>query len=224
MSAWLEGIALALLPVAMAIAAVAGIDQVALIGLVASVASLLLFFLSYEWSRPGLRDTMPVVVMAALAAAGRILFAPIPDVKPVSAIAIVAGATFGRKAGFMTGALAALVSNFFFGQGAWTPWQMYAWGLVGWLAGVLASAGAFERPAVVYAYGLGSGLLYGLVVNLWSILGFFRPQTLLEAAGVFAAAIPLDLVHGVATLGFLLLIWKPWGRKLKRLKMAYGLA
>ena len=75
---------------------------------------------------------MPTVVLAALAAAGRILFAPIPDFKPVSAIAIIAGVAFGRKSGFMVGSLAALASNFFFGQGVWTPWQMYAWGLVGY--------------------------------------------------------------------------------------------
>ena len=74
---------------------------------------------------------MPTLVLAALAAAGRILFGPIPDFKPVSAIAIIAGATLGRRNGFMVGALAALTSNFFFGQGMWTPWQMYAWGLGG---------------------------------------------------------------------------------------------
>lgn len=80
-----------------------------------------------------------LVVLAALAAAGRILFAPIPDFKPVSAIAIIAGVVFGRKSGFMVGALAALASNFFFGQGPWTPWQMYAWGLVGYGARLLAA-------------------------------------------------------------------------------------
>ena len=190
---------------------------------IASVASLTLFFVSYEWSRPALRDVMPVVVLAALAAAGRILFAPIPDVKPVSAIAIVAGAVFGRKGGFMVGALAALVSNFFFGQGAWTPWQMYAWGMVGWLAGALASAGALRSPAAVYAYGFASGLLYGLIVNLWSVIGFFHPQTLGEAMAVFAAAIPLDCIHGIATAVFLVVLWKPWMRKLERLKVVYGL-
>ena len=80
------------------------------------------------YKRQGLRQIMPTLVLAALAAAGRILFGPIPDFKPVSAIAIIAGATLGRRNGFMVGALAALTSNFFFGQGMWTPWQMYAWG------------------------------------------------------------------------------------------------
>ncbi|MFR3452057.1 MAG: ECF transporter S component [Collinsella sp.] len=76
---------------------------------------------------------MPTLVLAACAAAGRILFAPIPDFKPLSAIAIIAGATLGPRNGFMVGALAALTSNFFFGQGLWSPWQMYAWGVVGYV-------------------------------------------------------------------------------------------
>ena len=115
-------------PAVMAAALLAGVEQAALAMLVVVALVLALFFAGYEASRPGLRQIMPTLVLAALAAAGRILFGPIPDFKPVSAIAIIAGATLGRRNGFMVGALAALTSNFFFGQGMWTPWQMYAWG------------------------------------------------------------------------------------------------
>ena len=219
----LEVVALALLLISMGAAVLAGIDQTAAVSMVASVVSLLLLFVSYEWGKPSLRETMPVVVLAALAAAGRIIFAPIPDVKPVSAICIVAGSVFGRKSGFMVGALAALVSNFFFGQGAWTPWQMYAWGLVGWLAGALTHAGAFKARPAVYVYGFASGLLYGIILNLWSILGFYHPETLSEAMIIWGAAVPLDIIHGVATVVFLKLLWAPWHRKLERLKTVYDL-
>ena len=91
----------------------AGVEQAALAMLVVVALVLALFFAGYEASRPGLRQIMPTLVLAALAAAGRILFGPIPDFKPVSAIAIIAGATLGRRNGFMVGALAALTSNFF---------------------------------------------------------------------------------------------------------------
>ena len=154
-------------PAVMAAALLAGVEQAALAMLVVVALVLALFFAGYEASRPGLRQIMPTLVLAALAAAGRILFGPIPDFKPVSAIAIIAGATLGRRNGFMVGALAALTSNFFFGQGMWTPWQMYAWGLVGYVGGELAHAGAFDRadgtvrmPSLM-AYGFASGLLYG---------------------------------------------------------------
>ena len=120
------------------LSAVFQIDQTALLSMGVVVGAIVVFFARFEASQPMLRQIMPTVVLAALAAAGRILFAAVPDFKPVSAIAIVAGAVFGRQTGFMVGALAALVSNLFFGQGPWTPWQMYAWGLIGYFAGVLA--------------------------------------------------------------------------------------
>lgn len=103
-------------PAVMAAALLAGVEQAALAMLIVVALVLALFFAGYEASRPGLRQIMPTLVLAALAAAGRILFGPIPDFKPVSAIAIIAGATLGRRNGFMVGALAALTSNFFLGR------------------------------------------------------------------------------------------------------------
>lgn len=135
----LEVLSICATPAILVVCALTSTDQTALLSLVVVLASLGVFFAAYESSAPRLRDIMPTVVLAALAAAGRILLAPIPDFKPVSAIAIIAGVVFGRKSGFMVGALAALASNFFFGQGPWTPWQMYAWGLVGYGAGLLAA-------------------------------------------------------------------------------------
>lgn len=248
-----------LLPVLCEAAAVAGVPAVliacaalraqhaALLSFAVVLAALGLFFAQYERRAPRLRDVMPTVVLAACAAAGRVLFGPLPDFKPVSAIAIIAGAVFGRRSGFMTGALAALASNFFLGQGPWTPWQMYAWGLVGYLGGALAQAGVFRgadgragEPCPdgrglrtrarrvflalpLYVYGLLSGLLYGVVLNAWSVIGFYHPQTMAQLAAVFAAALPFDLMHGAATVFFLLVLYVPWHRKLARVKRAYGL-
>lgn len=281
-----EIVAIAATPAVLAACAIANFDQTALLTLVVVLASMGVFFASYEASRPRLRDIMPTVVLAALAAAGRILFAPIPDFKPVSAIAIIAGVAFGRKSGFMVGALAALASNFFFGQGPWTPWQMYAWGLVGYGAGLLAMAPAKRRsagakspchvrgeetlgmtrdsscsvspdgelesvasspcqahtgkenrvcatrrlidahPSIVYAYGFLACLGYGFILNAWSILSFFHVQASGWAGilAVYATALPFDIVHGVATVVFLLALYGPWCRKLERVRRKFGLA
>lgn len=281
-----EIVAIVATPVVLAVCAIANFDQTALLTLVVVLASMGIFFASYEASRPRLRDIMPTVVLAALAAAGRILFAPIPDFKPVSAIAIIAGVAFGRKSGFMVGALAALASNFFFGQGPWTPWQMYAWGLVGYGAGLLAMAPAKRRsagvkgpcqvrggealgmtcgslcsvsadgelesvvsspcqartgkencayaarrlidahPTIVYAYGFLACLGYGFILNAWSILSFFHAQASGWAGilAVYATALPFDIVHGAATVVFLLALYGPWRRKLERVRRKFGLA
>lgn len=221
-----EIVAIVGVPAVLAVCIAFDIGQTALLSLVVVLGCLAVFFAGFEHSRPRLRDTMPVAVLAALAAAGRILFAPVPSFKPVSAIAIIAGAAFGRRSGFLVGALAALVSNFFFGQGPWTPWQMYGWGLVGYLGGILAQAGLFEGragKAVLLGYGFLSGPLYGVVLNVWSIVGFYHPETLGQAAIVYAAALPLDIVHGAATVVFLLALYLPWQRKLARVKRKFGL-
>ena len=281
-----EIVAIFATPVVLAACAIANFNQTALLTLVVVLASIGIFFASYEASRPRLRDIMPTVVLAALAAAGRILFAPIPDFKPVSAIAIIAGVAFGRKSGFMVGALAALASNFFFGQGPWTPWQMYAWGLVGYGAGLLAMVPAKRRvtgsknscrarsgeahgiasdsacpvapdeetesalslpprariekknralatrrlinahPTIVYAYGFLACLGYCFILNAWSILSFFHAQASGWAGilAVYATALPFDIVHGVATVVFLLALYGPWRRKLERVRRKFGLA
>ena len=123
----------------------------------------------------------------------------------------------------MVGAVGALVSNLFFGQGSWTPWQMYAWGLVGYLGGVLADAGLLERRGVRYAFGFVSALLYGAILNGYYVLGFVRPLTWQSVVAAYAAGAPLDVVHGVATTGFLALIWGPWGRAIRRVVDKYDL-
>ncbi|MEG1906901.1 MAG: DUF6580 family putative transport protein [Gordonibacter sp.] len=219
----LEAPALVAAPAALILCAVFQVEQTALLTLMVVLCAVAVFFAGFEASKPSLRQIMPTVVLGALGAAGRILFAPVPDFKPVSAICIIAGVVFGRRSGFMVGALAALVSNFFFGQGPWTPWQMYAWGLVGYLAGVLAERGAFERRWVVYVYGFLSALLYGLLLNSWHVVGFVNPLTWEGALLAYAAAAPFDAMHGAATVAFLAALYGPWHKKLERIKRKYDL-
>ena len=107
------------------------------------------FFLVFDRKKPQARELVPLAVMAAIGVVGRTVFAiiPLPNFKPVSAIVIITAVSFGPEAGFMTGALTGFVSNFIFGQGPWTPWQMFCWGMIGFLAGLLQNAGVFrERP------------------------------------------------------------------------------
>ncbi len=220
----LEVPALVAVPAVMVATAAAGLDVTAGLTLLVAVLAVGLLFASFEASRPPLRQLMPTAVLGATAAAGRVLFAPIPDVKPVSAIAIVAGAALGRRSGFVVGAVAALVSNFFFGQGSWTPWQMYAWGLVGYLGGVLADHGALKRRGVLYGWGFISALMYGVILNGYYVLGFVRPLTWPSVFAAYAAGALLDVVHGIATAAFLAAIWAPWGRAVRRVVAKYDLS
>ena len=120
-----------------------------LIGLLFLIISAVPFFLVFDKKKPQAREMVPIAVMAAIAVVGRTVFEiiPLPNFKPCSAIIIITAVSFGPEAGFLTGALTAVVSNFIFGQGPWTPWQMFTWGLVGFLAGVLNNAGVFKRDS-----------------------------------------------------------------------------
>ncbi len=199
------------------------ISQTALITLLVAGVSIALFFVGYERSKPSIRQFMPTAVLGALGAAGRILFAPIPDFKPVSAICIISGVVFGRRNGFMVGCIAALVSNFFFGQGAWTPWQMYSWGLIGYMAGVFNDAGLFKHKAALYVWAFLGPLLYGLILNSWYLVGFVHPITWESALLTYGAGLPLDLTHSAATVIFLAALYEPWKKKLVRIQQKYAL-
>lgn len=229
----LEIPALIAAPVVLLLCAYFQIEQASILTLVAACFTLGIFFAGFESSKPALRQIMPTVVLGALAAAGRMLFAPIPDFKPVSAICILAGAVFGKRCGFMVGALAALCSNFFFGQGPWTPWQMYSWGMIGYFAGILSDKGLFDLSlngrttlgtATLLSYGFLSSLGYGFILNTWYIVGFVNPITWQGALSAYLAGLPLDLIHGGATVVFLLALYLPWKRKLTRIKTKYELA
>ena len=226
-----EAVALVAPVAALAVCALLQLEQSGLLTLLVGCAAVAVFFCGFEAGRPALRQIVHTATLGALAAAGRILFAPIPDFKPVSAICIIAGAVFGKHSGFMVGALAALCSNFFFGQGPWTPWQMYAWGLVGYIAGALARTGVLEldeNPAkphslslgkvVLLCYGFLSGLFYGFILNSWYIVAFLVPVTWQGALAAYLAGLPLDLIHSVATVLFLSVLYLPWKRKLSRIK------
>lgn len=220
----LEPAMLLAVPAVLLLCAFAELELTAALTLVTVVLSLLPFFLRFESQKPRPRDIMPIVVLAAIAAVGRIVFAPFPNFKPVTAIVMVGGICFGRQSGFLTGALAALGSNLFFGQGPWTPWQMYAWGLIGFMAGLLAEKGAFRHSVFVYLFGFLSAMAYGVILDSWYVVGFVHPLTWQSALAGYLAGMPFNLSHAVATVVFLLPIYRPWCRKIRRIQKKYGMA
>lgn len=187
------------------------------------VLMLIPFYYSFESRRPQARELVPIAVLAAIAALGRVAFAPFPYVKPTSAIVIIAGIAFGPQAGFITGATAALASNIFFGQGPFTPWQMFAWGVMGFCAGVFANMEFLRGRVSICIFGFVWAFLYGWIMDLWQVLGFVNPINVKSVLLTYAASFYFDLTHAVATTVFLLLLAKPWLKILMRVKAKYGL-
>ncbi len=180
------------------------------------------FFLSFERRKPMAREVVLISVMVAFSVAGRVVFAAVPFFKPVTAVVIVAAMYFGPQAGFMTGAMSALISNIWFGQGAWTPFQMLCWGFIGWGAGMLNRRGWLEKSLPLCIYGAFSGALYSLVMDLWTVLSVDGTFSLSRWLAVVISSLPIMGVYCVSNVIFLLLLRKPLGNKLRRLSTKYG--
>lgn len=186
------------------------------------VLALVLFFLSFERKENAGTKLVLIAVMTALSVAGRMIFAMIPGFKPVTAIVIITAIYFGREAGFMTGALSAVLSNFYFGQGPWTPFQMLIWGLIGWFAGMLAQKLKHSR-ILLSVYGFLAGISFSLLMDIWSTLWYDGGFNASRYLTLMISALPYTALYAVSNIVFLLVLTKPIGKKLERIKTKYGL-
>lgn len=197
-----------------------------LISLAIILLTTLPFFMSFESRKPSAREIALIAAMCAIGVAGRGAFFMLPQFKPMVSVVIITGICFGAESGFLTGAMTAFVSNFFFGQGPWTPWQMFCCGIIGFLAGIIFGKKPIEKkdyPFVVIFGGISTVVIYGGLMNLstlFSTASVINWQTVLS---VYASGIPFDLVHGAATVFFLIIALKPLTEKLYRIKIKYGL-
>ena len=187
--------------------------------------TMLPFFLIFEGRKPQARELVILSVLSALAIGGRAVFFALPGFKPVAAMVILTGVAFGGESGFMVGAMTMFCSNVLFGQGPWTPWQMFAMGVMGLLAGILFRKGFLHRDRFslsVYG-GLTTLVIYGGIMNPASVL-MYQPnpnwQMILSA---YITGIPADAVHAMATIFFLWFLSEPMLEKLDRVKVKYGL-
>ena len=183
------------------------------------------FFMVFEDRKPQARELILIAVMAAIAVVGRMAFFMLPQFKPVTAVVIIAGVGLGAEAGFLTGALAGFVSNFFFGQGPWTPWQMLAFGIIGFLAGLLfrKKKRKGHRLLLCIYGGIATFVIYGFIMDTSSVLQFSEGLSGTLLWSTYLTGIPFNFVHGVSTIIFLYVLAEPMEKKLNRIKKKYGI-
>jgi hypothetical protein len=160
-------------------------------------ATLVAGFAWYERSRPPSQVVALVAALAALAIAGRIAFAALPNVKPTTDIVIFAGFALGPAPGFAVGGLTALVSNFWFGQGPWTPWQMAGWGLCGVLGAGLAVVRPRAGRFTLAAFCALAGIAYGALLNFSLMATYGGDLSLQRFLALESRAIPFDAAHAI---------------------------
>jgi energy-coupling factor transport system substrate-specific component len=170
----------------------------AALALLLVAAALIVAGAAWLESGPGSsKEVVLIATLAAAAAAGRVLFAAVPNVQPVTVIAVVAGVALGPRAGMSVGGLAALISNFYLGQGAYTPWQMLAWGGCGLLAGLCRTL--LRRRLAFAAFTLLLGFAFGTLMDLWLWLAFY-PHTEAALLARLAAGLPFNVAHAAGNV------------------------
>lgn len=184
------------------------------------------FFLIFEGRKPKARELVIIAVLCAMGVAGRAAFFMLQQFKPVAALTIISGVAFGGEVGFLVGAVTMLASNVLFSQGPWTPWQMFAMGIIGFIAGLLFRKGLLRRTKISLA-------IFGMIVVVLIYGGIMNPASALMWGGktlnlkiimsYYITGLPMDLVHAVSTSIFLWFGAEPMLEKMDRIKVKYGL-
>lgn len=184
---------------------------------------LLLFISRFENRRVSSKEMVFLAVLIAVASASRLPFVLIPNVQPVTFFVIICGIAFGAESGFLVGASIALISNLVLGQGTWTPWQMLAWGLIGFTAGVLRKTPFMRKKVFLITFGVVSAFLYGWLLNLHYTLIYVRPLTWQAIWTANLASATFDVMHALGNAFFLALFTTAFLKIIRRFQLKYGL-
>ena len=197
-----------------------------IMSMLVALECLLPFLILFERRRPQAREIVLLAALCTIAVAGRAIFAPLPQFKPVIALIIISGCSLGAGRGFIIGMLTAFISNMFFGQGAWTLWQMLSLGIIGALSGVLFAKNRLSHSKTALSiFGVAAAILiFGGINNPSYLLMVQSDITASMLVAVYAAGLPFDIVQAVATVTFLCLLSQPMITRLKRIRIKYGLS
>lgn len=195
------------------------------ISLLIILETMIPFGFAFENRKPKARELVIISALCAIGVAGRTAFFMLPQFKPVAAIVIISGVAFGGETGFLVGAITAFVSNFFFGQGPWTPWQMFSFGIIGFLAGIMFQKGILRKTKTdmcVFGF-LATFVIYGGIMNPASVIMWQSNININMVLSSYVMGMPFDFIHAVSTVFFLFLAAEPMLEKLERIKIKYGL-
>jgi energy-coupling factor transport system substrate-specific component len=200
-------------------------DYAAFLSILLVFFILAVLFAKFEESKISSKEVALIGVLAAITAASRIPFAALPNIKPCTFLIIVVGLVFGSLAGAMVGSMTAAVSNMFFGQGPWTPWEMMAWAMVGLVAGYVGKRYPEAGVKEIILLGIILGMAYNVLMDFSSWIVFYRcdPDLLIPT---MIAGLPFGLLHIIGNVVFAIILGKPvlmmFRRFQRRFRVTYG--
>lgn len=193
-------------------------DKLSLIITLGVVITILLSYFYFEKSSMGTKEIALIATLSTFAAVARAAFAALPNIKPTTFIVAISGFVFGPYEGFLIGSTAGFISNIFLGQGPWTPWQMFSWGLVGAVSGFLGKRNRNISAEVFSVICFFYGLLFNWIMNLWHVLGFIKPLNINTIALAYLSGITFDIMHAASSFIFCIIFYDSFLKVLKRFK------
>jgi len=217
---------LIVIPAVLVISALYNIQKYYIISAIIIVMCMIPFFASFEKKTHKAGDLVTLATLSAVAVISRVAFAMFPYIKPMLGIIMIAGLVYGPVYGFLVGAITAFVSNFVFMQGVWTPWQMFAYGMAGYIMGCLGRLGSFSvdrRIPVAVAGFFVAAFITGGILDTCSLFTSGLEINRASIIVIYSGGLPFNLIHGGVTALTLFLLYQPLGSRLLRLKKKYGI-
>ncbi|MCD7809580.1 MAG: ECF transporter S component [Erysipelotrichaceae bacterium] len=185
------------------------------------ILSTLPFYFRYEYRKPRAREIVVLAIYIALCVSSRVLFMLTPSFKPMAALIIIVGLVFGKEFGFLCGSLSAVVSNIFFGQGPWTPYQMLALALIGFISGCLSHSSYKQNKIFLVIIGILSGIFYSLLMDIWGVLSVDQTFLLSRYMVMIVSSLPTTIIYCISNVLFLMILTPAMIKKLERVKIKY---
>lgn len=198
-----------------------------LISILIILISIIVFVWSFEKRKPRTREIVLLAVLTSMAIVGRLIFFMMPQFKPSVAIIIITAVMLGKEAGFLSGCLTAFISDFFFGQGPWTPWQMIALGIIGVISAcIFQGVGQkfISNRWILSMYGfLVTFVLYGLIMDTATVVMYTDKPRVSTFLAAYATGFVFNMIHGVSTFIFLFIISREMFQKINRIKLKFDM-
>lgn len=199
-------------------------SQYQIISMFLAISACVPIYYRYEKKQINSKELVLIALLTAIAVLGRFLFYMIPAITPMTAIIIISGICLGSEVGFLVGSLSAITSNILFGQGPWTPFQMFSWGLIGCVAGLPWIQKILRKSYWFLAlYGILAGLFFSFFMDVWTVFSIDRYFSWQRYLALLLTAVPYTISYCFANAFFLCLLFKSIQTKLQRILIKYNI-
>lgn len=194
-----------------------------LVGIIISVIGCGMMYYKYMTMDGGIRRSVIIAVLITIAVVGRCIFAPFPGFKPVTAIVIIAATYIGSEGGFVIGSLTAFMSDMFFGLGPWTPFQMVAWGMIGFVAGIYWIRAHKNNKMLMIVEAIIAGIWYSAFMDIWSVMSVSGKFEIKKYFAYLITSLPYMFIYIISNVIFVIALHKPLGEKLDRINKKHNI-